>query len=263
MKRLIYSLLVCLSFVVVSCDDSTQDPSFITYYVDFEMNGDEVTTVELGTPYVEPGVTAKEQGKDITAQMVTIGADEVDVNSPGVYFIEYAATNVDGYSNSITRMVVVYDPSITTDISGEYTTSLDSNRQLPETDDDGNDVTDENGYVWAAGAPFTNNFQVSISQVAPGIFYISDMMGGFYAQGRGYGASYAMPVYVSLESDANPVFSIVSGGTSAFGGWYDELTNIVYNPGVTPADGVYPGVLKWSVEYLGMLFNIVLDKPVE
>lgn len=49
MKKIIYSLFVCLSLVMVSCDESTQDPSFITYYVDFEMNGDEIMTVELGT----------------------------------------------------------------------------------------------------------------------------------------------------------------------------------------------------------------------
>ena len=102
MKKIIYSLFVCLSLVMVSCDESTQDPSFITYYVDFEMKGDEIMTVELGTTYVEPGVIAKEQGKDITSTIVTTGADKVDVSKAGVYFITYSATNIDGYSSEIT-----------------------------------------------------------------------------------------------------------------------------------------------------------------
>lgn len=264
MKKLIYSLFVCLSLIMVSCDDTTQDPSFITYYVDFEMSGDEVMTVELGTPYVEPGVTAKEQGKDISSTIVTKGADKVDVNKAGVYFITYSATNVDGYSSKITRMVAVYDPAITTDISGEYSTNLDSNRQLPEVDEDGEDMVDGDGnYIWDTPAPFPNNFSVSVEKIAPGVFYISDMMGGYYDQGRGYGAGYAMEAYVSLKSDADPTFSIVSGGTSAFGGEYDALTNVVYNPNVAEEDGIYPGILKWSIEYQGMLFNVVLDKAVE
>lgn len=264
MKKIIYSLFVCLSLVMVSCDESTQDPSFITYYVDFEMNGDEIMTVELGTPYVEPGVIAKEQGKDITSTIVTTGADKVDVSKAGVYFITYSATNVDGYSSEITRMVAVYDPAITTDISGTYSTSLDSNRQMPQTNDEGEDMTDDDGnYVWDTPEPFSSNFSVVIEKIAPGIFHISDMMGGYYDQGRGYGAAYAMPAYVSMKSNTDPAFTIVSGGTSAFGGMYDELSGITYNPDVTPADDIYPGILKWSIEYQGMLFNIVLDKPVE
>lgn len=264
MKKLLYSLFVCLSLVMASCDDTTQDPSFITYYVDFEMNGDKIMTVELGTPYVEPGVVAKEQGKDISSKIVTKGADKVDVNKAGVYFITYSAANVDGYGSEVTRMVAVYDPAITTDISGKYSTSLDSNRQMPKVDENGEDMVDEDkNYIWDDGAPFSNNFSVSIKKVAPGIFYISDMMGGYYDQGRGYGTDYAMEAYVSLEGGAATTFSIVSGGTSAFGGEYDALTNVSYNPDVAPADGIYPGILKWSVEYQGMLFNVVLDKAVE
>lgn len=264
MKKLIYSLFVCLSLVMVSCDESTQDPSIITYYVDFEMNGDEVMTVELGTPYVEPGVIAKEQDKDITSKIVTTGADKVDVNKAGVYFITYSATNVDGYSSEVTRMVAVYDPAITDNIAGEYSTSLDSNRQMPKTDENGEDMKDADGnYIWDTSTPFSNNFAVVIKKIAPGIFHISDMMGGYYDQGRGYGASYAMEAYVSMKSSTDPTFTIVSGGTSAFGGLYDELSDVAYNPDAAPDGDIYPAVLSWSIEYQGMLFNIKLDKPVE
>ena len=135
---------------------------------------------------------------------------------------------------------------------------------MPQTNDEGEDMTDDGGnYVWDTPEPFSSNFSVVIEKIAPGIFHISDMMGGYYDQGRGYGAAYAMPAYVSMKSNTDPAFTIVSGGTSAFGGMYDELSGITYNPDVTPADDIYPGILKWSIEYQGMLFNIVLDKPVE
>jgi hypothetical protein len=60
----------------------------------------------------------------------TIGEDEVatevsgtvDSNAPGRYPVVYTATNPDGFSRSITRQVVVYDPATdATDLSGKYT----------------------------------------------------------------------------------------------------------------------------------------------
>jgi len=59
MKKTIYSLLVCLTFVLVSCDDKTSfDDSRITYYASFNVKGDQTMQVTVNTPFVDQGVVA-------------------------------------------------------------------------------------------------------------------------------------------------------------------------------------------------------------
>lgn len=241
MKKLIYSLLVCLSLAMVSCDKSTEDPSFITYYVDFEMKGSAIETVELGTPYVEPGVIAKEKGEDVSSKMKVTGTEDIDVNRVGVYYITYAAENVDGYPNSTSRMVVVYDPAITTDLSGDYMAGEGTQREMQ----------DEDGTWVAAGY---SDFKVTLAQVAPGVFRVSDFMGGYYDQGRGYGAAYAMTGYAKLNADNT--LDILSGDVAGFGESYEKgsFVNARYNPAGAPGD------LQWTVGFSGMKFTVVLNK---
>lgn len=241
MKKLIYSLLVCLSFVMVSCDKSTEDPSFITYYVDFEMKGSAIETVALGTPYVEPGVIAREKGEDVSSKMQVTGAKDIDVNRVGVYYITYAAANVDGYPNSTSRMVVVYDPAITTDLSGDYIAGEGTQRE----------VQGEDGTWVATGY---SDFKVTLTKVAPGVFKVSDFLGGYYDQGRGYGAAYAMAGYAKLNADNT--LDILSGDVAGFGDSYEDGTfvNARYNPSGVPGD------VLWTVGYGGMKFTVVLNK---
>ena len=241
MKKIIYSLFVCLSLTMVSCDESTQDPSFITYYVDFEMKGSDIEAVALGTPYVEPGVIAREKGEDVSSKMKITGTEDIDVNTVGVYHIPYAAENVDGYANSTSRTVVVYDPAITTDISGTYIAGEGTQREVQG--DDG---------TWTA-AGYTD-FKVTLTRIAPGGFEVSDFLGGFYDQGKGYGAAYAMAGYAKLNADNT--LEILSGDVAGFGDSYDEGTfvNAKYNPAGVPGD------VQWTVGYAGMKFTVVLNK---
>lgn len=241
MKKLIYSLFVCLSLVIVSCDESTEDPSFVTYYVDFDMKGSDIETVALGTAYVEPGVTVKERGEDISSKMKVTGVEDIDVNRVGLYRITYAAQNVDGYAKSISRLVVVYDPAIATDISGSYIAGEGTQRE----------VKNEEG-VWVAGG--FSDYKVTLTRVAPGVFKVSDFMGGFYDQGKGYGAAYAMVGYAKLNADNT--LEILSGDVAGFGDSYEpgSFVNAKYNPGGKP------GAVQWTVGYAGMKFTVVLNK---
>lgn len=241
MKKLIYSLFVCLSLVIVSCDESTEDPSFVTYYVDFDMKGSDIETVALGNAYVEPGVTVKERGEDITSKMKVTGVEDIDVNRVGLYQITYAAQNVDGYAKSISRLVVVYDPTVTTDISGSYIAGEGTQRE----------VKNEEG-VWVAGG--FSDYKVTLTKVAPGVFKVSDFMGGFYDQGKGYGAAYAMVGYAKLNKDNT--LEILSGDVAGFGDSYEpgSFVNAKFNPAGTPGD------VQWTVGYAGMKFTVVLNK---
>lgn len=71
---------------------------------------------------------------------------------------------------------------------------------------------------------------MKVTKAAPGIFYVSDMMGGYYDQKAGYGSSYAMTGYFQLLADNSLVLlssSVEGWGDSATGfkdGKYDPAT---------------------------------------
>lgn len=237
MKKAIYKWMGCLAtllaLTLTACDETSQDPSTITYYITFEMEGDETMYLPVGTAYEEPGVTAMEGSEDVTANVVTTGS--VDGNTVGLYTITYSATNQDGFSSSTSRTVIVYDPTVTTDISGTYTTAAGSYRYWLET---------------AAVSNFSG-YNVTITQLAPGFFYISDYMGGYYDQGAGYGSAYAMTGYLKLNADNT--LEAVTGSVAGWGDSYDSFDNGVYDPAT--------GNISYELAYAqSMIFYITLTK---
>lgn len=233
MKKIIYSLLVCLAFIFVSCeDDTTQDISKITYFVNFEMKGDATTLVEVGTQYVEAGVIAMEGETDITASMKTSGT--VDATKIGVYTISYSAINVDGFAKSVQRTVVVYNPKVTTDISGAYKVAEGSTR-----------------VTVATGAKVAfSGYGVNIKKLAPGVFEVSDFIGGYYDQKAAYGPAYAMKGTMKLNEDNT--LNILSGFVPGWGDSYTSFEDAAFDPA--------GGSLKWNIGYAAFIFNITLTK---
>lgn len=231
MKRYIYSFLLLFSLLLFTgCEDITsEDPSKVTYFVTFDMSGDKLITIPVGQAYVEPGVKAMEGESDITSSMKTDGT--VNSNVAGLYPITYTATNVDGFSSSISRNVIVYDPNITTDLTGEYT--VGSGTQRIYTD---GSVTDYSGY------------KIKISKVKPGIFLVSDYMGGFYDKLRALGSRYTAVGYIKLNAD-NTIEGL-SGDVAAWGDSISSLDNAKYDPATKQ--------IYWSCKYAGMTFNVYL-----
>lgn len=149
MKNIIYSILVCLPFVFGACDKSTDDTSKVTYFVTLEREGDEKIVLEKGQPYVEPGYYAEMNGEDITESVQIKGS--VDVNTPGIYNLVYAAYNEDGFAKTFTRTVYVADNTASPLKSGIYTVAEGSKRTAPS-------VVAFSGY------------EIVILQMEPGIF---------------------------------------------------------------------------------------------
>lgn len=140
-------------FFLFSCNKSTivDTPeqvgiSKVTYYVVLTLKGAAFQSVVIGTPYVDPGATAEENGKPTT--YTTSGT--VDINTEGIYTLTYTAVNKDGYPSSITRNVAVI-PSA----------------PLPGVDLSGN-------YANVGSAALTAN----ISMVAPGVYFTTNCWGG-------------------------------------------------------------------------------------
>ena len=137
------------------------------------------------------------------------------MNKAGLYYITYTGVNEDGFSKSVTRTVAVCDPTITTDMSGTYTVANGSYRYYATK----NATTPYKGY------------KIKITKAAPGIFYVSDILGGYYDQRSGIGESAAMKGYFQLFAD--DTVKCLSGDVDYWSdsfinfkdGKYDPLTN--------------------------------------
>ena len=211
MKRFIYSFLFLFGLLVFTgCEDITsEDTSKITYFVTFDMAGDQVMTIPVGQSYVEPGVVALEGDNDISSSMKITGT--VNSNAVGLYPITYSATNVDGFSSSVTRTVIVYNPEVTANLAGNYVTATGTYR-----------------FWYSSGAKVNfPGFNVNITEVAPGVYFVSDYFGGYYDQRAAYGANYAMTGYMKLNPD-----NTLEELSSAVKGWGDSLASFkgTYNP---------------------------------
>ena len=221
MKKL-YIFLLVLVPIIQSCDKESEDHSFTTYYPTLELKGDESVSVIYGEDYNDPGCFAEVNGNDVSSD-VEITTD-FQKNEYGIFTVNYKITNADGYLATSSREIVVINPNdkvsqgyitITNtrdDIDVEYTTSILFNYQGPNT------------------------------------YYISDLLGGFYSQGRGYGNDYALPGTIKIEDDGT--VSLLNSGTCAFGGAASNVS------------GTYDLENKtFSIKttYLGYNFNMIVE----
>ncbi len=207
-----YLLLLLVTMVFFSCEKETEDVSRITYYCDVELEGDPIVLIALGTDYVEPGYTASEGDEDVTESVTVSG--EVNTSQTGQYTLSYTAVNSDGFPKTITRTVIVYDPTPSPIESGFYHVSPQSTR------------------VPGPSTEFESSPAETIYQSTPGVFYISDLFGGYYSVGRGYGPAYATGGYVAYDGTN---FSLVESEITPWGnkfssvsGTYDQGTKTLF-----------------------------------
>lgn len=231
MKKILYSLVLFTSVLsLISCGSDELTDSRITQYVTISLKAGQIYTLPVGTTYQDPGFTATQGTSDVTSSVKVDGT--VDGLKVGYYPVIYSAVNPDGFSNSVTRMVFVYNPKVTVDLSGVYKIQTGSYRNY--------------------GGTITrfNDQDVTLTQVAAGVFSISDWFGGYYDKFKGYGSSYAMSGYMSLGTDNS--ISGLYGLVSSWGDSYDSVSGS-YDP-VT-------GTITLDVAYAGkMTFHLILNK---
>jgi hypothetical protein len=119
--------LVIFGLTFSSCD---KEPSFnypegtvgiskVTIYPTLELKGTKRIILAKGATFTDPGVTALEGTNALTPVVTGLP----DMATAGLYTVKYVATNRDGYTASITRQVLVYDPASSAaanDLSGRY-----------------------------------------------------------------------------------------------------------------------------------------------
>jgi len=230
MKRIIY-ILILIFFVsfLSGCKKelTSEGVSRLTRYVTFELTKGALVITPKGTAFVDPGYKAMEGTTDVTTKVTKEGS--VNTSKVGLYVITYSATNSDGFSASVSRSVIVYDPAApATDLTGSYSSNV--SRISP-------------------ARAFTN-LSVTITKKAPGFFYVSDFLGGFYDQGANYryGPAFALTGYMQLNADNT--LSYVSSYNAAWGDAANSFSNGVYNP-VTNG-------LTWRVSYTSSNYNFVV-----
>lgn len=232
MKKILYLLSITfLLLSVVSCEEDSAGLSRITHYAEIILEGESTVVVPLGSNYEELGFTALEGETDVTDQVVV--NDNINTSQAGVYNVTYSAVNGDGFASSVTRTVLVYDTTPSIIESGIHIVGQGTNR------------------TWSDGTvvPFSG-YEVVILQTEPGVFYISDYMGGYYDQRVGYGPDFAMTGYFQLNQDntITPISSHVAG-------WGDSMDGMT-SSSVDPETGV----ITYTIGYAGSMdFNIIIN----
>ena len=95
----------------------------------FTLLGEKIEYVEKGHQYIDKGVVASDKlDLDITNQVEKHG--KVDTTKPGEYDITYSVTNSRGYSNSITRKVVVVNSFSTTVVTATLSKKTLTNQDV-------------------------------------------------------------------------------------------------------------------------------------
>lgn len=111
-------LLLLLSIALFSCDDDdTEDISRVTYYAILELQGGQFMSIPVNSTFIDPSCIGTLKGS--TVQLDETGT--VDATTPGVYRIDYAYTNSDGFAASTFRYVGVIDAAAAAqDLSGTF-----------------------------------------------------------------------------------------------------------------------------------------------
>ena len=121
---------ICITLGIVFLQACKKEPSFnyppdqvgsskVIYFPTVAIKGERLIIIDQGTPFTDPGVTATLNGQPVTAT----SAVTVNSNVPGVYNLEYVATNPEGFTASDWRTVVVMSTSTqvtTNNFAGTY-----------------------------------------------------------------------------------------------------------------------------------------------
>ena len=138
----IYAFSGCAKTEEFDNTDTKVGQSRVTFFVDLKLNGPAAVSIVKNGSFTDPGATATENGKPVT---VTIG-NELNKSVPGYYQVTYSATNVDGFTKTITRDIFV----------------------LPAAEAPGVDLSDSYSLT---GADLVSTF----TKILPGVYFASNL----------------------------------------------------------------------------------------
>lgn len=223
-KRFIYGLMCLMaSLSFTACSDKEHTDTKVTNYILLTINGDKDVYVDANSTYEDAGCKAESAGQDVSDQIVTINT--VDTKVIGPYSVIYKATNDDGFSSSATRNVYVGSPLVSVVAEGSYRQNAAGT------------VTNYSGYA------------IDLLTDGEGLYWVEDLLGGYYEQRAGYGAAYSMKGFLQVNDD-NTVDLVDGGHVEGWGDDYDDFKNGKYDPAAN--------TISYTVVYANMDFNVIL-----
>ena len=238
MKMYKLILFAFCTLFLFNCSKETENLSRPTYYMAFEIIGDNPAIVQVGEPYVDAGVRATMNGQAVTNFTTK---SNVDFEEMGLYQVEYSGVNADGLPSKAVRDVIVCNPAVTTDLSGVW-----------DVDRDGTTF-----YVGGAlnryyGGP---GYTVTITRVAPGFFYISDYLAGFWPVNQARGPAAATFGYFGLNADNS--IDALSSNSNYWGEGLYSFSNGFYDDSDEDVDIISYSTNAVSDSYV---YNVTLTK---
>lgn len=241
-NKLIFLIMIAFVIVSTSCSKTldSEGISRITEYPVFTIVGDEVIAYPLGTSYVDPGATATVGGADVDVKLSVEGrytgykGTSVNTDVADEYSVIYSAVNNDDIEVTATRTVMVTN-------NGDLVNSIE-------------------GAYWCTTTRSTgeaySGIPVMIMATGTDTYTISHGIGGWYAEGRGYGDAYRVGgVTITVNDYASNDFTFSSGFTQ---GWPNEffIDAITLNPGnksmIVDCSADFGGV--WQLELVQMAY---------
>lgn len=232
-SKMIYiaASLLLLTLGFSSCEKKSEGLTSITYYAELELIGGDVVGLNIGGTYVDPGYKATMNGKDVTSQVKV--TDNINPAKKGVYSVVYSVVNADGFASTASRTVIVAD--LSDPIEGAWVINPASFR------------------IYDAGAPtsYKGAFTITIFKNDAGGYAVSDLMGGWYDQGAGYGPDFAMVGNINVAADGT--ITLVDSSVKGWGDAADDLKNGKFDAAANQ--------ISYQLFYASVIeFDVVLDK---
>lgn len=225
-KILFYGFALCLSVMsLTSCSkDEQHTDTRVTNYINLTINGDEVVYVAANSVYTDAGCKAEAAGQDVSDRIQTI--NPVNTSEIGPYVVTYKAVNEDGFASEVNRYVYVGDPLMGSVMTGSF-------RQTK------------------AGAVVNwSGFDIDMLTDGNGLYWVEDLLGGYYEQRAGYGDRYSMKGYLQVNAD-NSVDMVGGGDVVGWQDSYDDFKNGKFDPATN--------TISYTVVYAAMDFNVILS----
>lgn len=239
MKKIKIITLALVAFIFSSCEKETTTGglSQVTNYPIITVDGANPIFLPKGTAFVEPGVTATEDGAEI--DVVTSGSGAyrggaaVNEEMPDRYDVVYTATNKDGYDGTAGRTVYVIETGDMVDnIAGLYKSTIVRNGE----------------------SKFSDLGYVIVYKNDDGTYGMSCAIGSYYENGVGYGATFNAPATIEANDIASNDFTFAPTSVTYAGWpWAINITNMAVDAGAKT-------ITMTAVWDIGYTFEVTLTQ---
>lgn len=113
-------VIAALTFSTLIACKKYDDVSTVQTLPHIELQGEKFITINVGGSVTDDGATVVNDVPKEGSNSLTATVNNVDVNTPGLYYMLYETPTANGFTVSAARYIAVTNYSDPTDISGDY-----------------------------------------------------------------------------------------------------------------------------------------------